>query len=244
MMSKLVYTPYKDPLTEVKKGYGFLGALARTSDGERLQCHICGGLFVHLGIHVSKKHGLGRKEYAIRFQLAGNTRLIGDNYRTQKAQEFGQLEAKVLLQRLENLRKGWEASGRKTYWGKSLEQKNKEGVCPDQLIQKIQQLAALQGSTPSLRQFREHYKGLVKITYDTFGSWSTAVQVAGLEEAARGRSPQYTKPILIDMIQRFQKVHGRRPYSNNLGRELPSQWVFTRYFGNFSSALKEAKIVL
>lgn len=241
-MGDLVYEPYKDPLKPVEGGFGYIGTLAKSRDEEKVQCHVCGELFVNLGIHAAKKHGLKEHAYRIKFRLAKRTPLVSPAFRERCIKGAQNVSSEVMLQRLQNLKAGRErGSNTANRWQKSLEQKNKEGTCPDQLIQKIQELAALQGKTPTIEEFRKHYKGLVYATYQTFGSYRNAVKIAGLQHAAWGRAPQYTKQLLIQIIINFEKEHNRRPYSSDLSRGyLPSQWTFTKYFGSFSNALREA----
>jgi hypothetical protein len=235
----VTYEPYKDPLTRNAKGYGYMGALGRTADGTYLECHVCGGLYKNLGIHAAKKHGLKEDDYRSKFRLSAGTTLAAPQLVERYVRAAANVPSSVMMQRLENLRRGRQTTTHRT-WSKSLEQKNKEGVCPDQLIDKIQVLAAVLGHTPSLNEFRLHYKGCVRVVYSTFGSWATAVRIAGLDQAMTGRRPQYTREILIDMLARFTEQHHRRPYSSDLGRYLPSQWTFTKFFGSFSKALQAA----
>lgn len=49
--------------------HGKLGVLATSSDGQNVQCHVCGQWFASLGIHVNK-HGMDAAEYRAYFGLA------------------------------------------------------------------------------------------------------------------------------------------------------------------------------
>lgn len=237
---KLNYEPYKEPLATVEDGFGYWGALGTTEDGELLQCHVCGKMFVNLGVHAVQMHGLNKQDYRTKFKLAKETPLISPKLRERLIEASQNVSAEVKLQRLLTLKKGREMS-KSHHWQKSLEQKNREGTCPDQLIQKIQDLAALKGSAPSLVEFKGHYSGLVGIVQTTFGSWNNAVTIAGLETSRGGRKPQYSKPILIDMLKTFREQNNRRPYSSDMARGfIPSHWTFIKHFGSFSNALKEA----
>jgi hypothetical protein len=55
--------------------YGQIGVLA--SDGERVQCHICGKWFGHLGGHVKRAHDAEAADYKAEFGLNATTGLIG-----------------------------------------------------------------------------------------------------------------------------------------------------------------------
>lgn len=50
------------------KVFGEIGILA--DDGERVQCHLCGKWYIHLGCHVVKTHHMEAQEYKARFGLA------------------------------------------------------------------------------------------------------------------------------------------------------------------------------
>src|SRR5687768_6327198 len=55
--------------------HGRVGVLA--DDGERAQCHVCGGWFHNVGSHASQSHGLHAEAYRARFGLNATTALVG-----------------------------------------------------------------------------------------------------------------------------------------------------------------------
>lgn len=55
--------------------HGAVGVLA--DDGERVQCHICGRWFSHLGSHVRQGHGVEPSDYRREFGLCQATGLVG-----------------------------------------------------------------------------------------------------------------------------------------------------------------------
>ena len=65
--------------------HGRLGVLA--DDGERVQCHICGGYYGNLGGHVSQVHGVTPGEYKALFGLNATTGLIGPALKELRRQE-------------------------------------------------------------------------------------------------------------------------------------------------------------
>lgn len=64
--------------------HGALGVLA--TDGERVQCHICGHFFRSLATHVTRGHGLPADEYRALFGLRHRTGLVGPTLREQLRQ--------------------------------------------------------------------------------------------------------------------------------------------------------------
>jgi len=63
--------------------HGRVGVLA--ADGERVQCHVCGGWFANLGQHATFGHGLDVDEYRRRFGLKATTGLVGSALRAALA---------------------------------------------------------------------------------------------------------------------------------------------------------------
>lgn len=62
-------------LGEIRPYFGRLGVL--TDDGDKAECHVCGGWFGHLGGHAKRAHDLLPEEYKAAFGLNRRTGLIG-----------------------------------------------------------------------------------------------------------------------------------------------------------------------
>ena len=63
--------------------FGQFGVLA--DDGDRVQCHVCGGMFDHLGSHTNRSHGLTADQYRQAFGLMQSTKLIGPTFRAKRS---------------------------------------------------------------------------------------------------------------------------------------------------------------
>ncbi len=63
------YLDYKEPLTKVKGGYGFMGVITTNEEQTHVQCHICGYYFESLGSHVQHTHKMKAREYKEKYQL-------------------------------------------------------------------------------------------------------------------------------------------------------------------------------
>ncbi|AHY48418.1 ROS/MUCR transcriptional regulator protein (plasmid) [Rubrobacter radiotolerans] len=70
--------------------HGRRGVLA--SDGERVQCHVCGRWYAHLGAHVRMKHDMEADEYKREFGLMSKTGLISPEL-AEKRRKHKHLEA-------------------------------------------------------------------------------------------------------------------------------------------------------
>ena len=64
--------------------FGLFGLLAEASDGEAVQCHVCGDWYVLLGTHANATHGLHADAYRRAFGLHKSTALASTGYRTKR----------------------------------------------------------------------------------------------------------------------------------------------------------------
>lgn len=238
-----VYVGYKEPLQAVQDGFGYKGVLSTNQDKTHVQCHLCGFYYKHLGIHVAKFHKIPQKIYKKEYGLAAQTSLVSDRTRDVLIAASEKVPRRVKRKRLKALAAGRKirASLENQFKGKALETKNKEGRCPDQLIDKINKLAETLERTPSQREFRKHYGGYVGSIYLSFGSWSNAVKIAGLMPARVGLPQTYTPEALIAILKDFKQKHKREPSSSDMRNDyMPSQWTFVKYFGSWKNAKKAA----
>ena len=73
------------------------GQLVADVDGARVQCHVCGGWYPMLGVHVARKHGMTGDEYREEFGLNRTTRLCSPALRAKYSVLFGERITSVQL---------------------------------------------------------------------------------------------------------------------------------------------------
>lgn len=252
----MILGPYKEPLKEVKSGYGYYGALTFDTSG-KLQCHICGGTYDELGMHV-RIHDLNQKSYKEKFKLSPTTALISEDAREDRKRRCFALNAsrtresrRELMRKREAAFKRWYAAEGKDRLAQkrlSLESLNKRGICPDQLIELVQRAAKELGNTPTQDQFRGFYKSprYDKPIFRTFGSWNGALKAAGLKSRARFspkgiKQKRYTEDTLLDLLRGFYEENNIIPSASDCRRGfLPNYSAFTRVFGSFPEARRRA----
>lgn len=248
----LHYLNYKLPLKPVEDGHGFLGTLAQTEDGALVQCHICGAVVENLGHHAWVKHEMKAREYRVKFQLGLRTPLCSDTwsekYKTIKAEQWANMTDEERESRKQSMIEA-QKKARRVGQPVSLENLNKKGMCPDQLIEKIQQCAESLGHSPSFKEFEAEYKGkYVGAIMRTFGSWNGAKHIAQLEPLKSGskvphnRSP-YTDEQLLEFLRSFKKEKGYTPTHSDWRKGfLPSYHVYKHRFGGIQKAREMAGI--
>lgn len=247
---------YKNPLKKNEGGYGYMGVMLQTKDGKKLQCHICGRLFISLHSHIKMAHEMSAKEYRKTYDLMHNTALVSDMERVKRSDRMVELRAsgKWKAGSPESLRKATEMS-RLACKGKpfkmSLEVKNKRGCCPDQIIDKIQQFQRDFGNSPTRYQFEDAYKWgkrYTRLAERTFGSWGIALEKAGLK-INNERKPQisrhWDRDEILEMIFLFWKEEGRIPRFSDFRRGyLPHPSTVARRFGSLEKARELAGIYI
>lgn len=238
----LLYENYKEPLRPIDGGFGFYGTLAMTRDKAAVQCHICGRLFSMLGPHLWRSHQLKATAYRETYQLDKGTSLISDELRRKKQmnvvnrQNFGIVPLAAYNQEIAQGSRPTPATGH----GYSLEHRNKRGLCPDQVLEKIRELGLELKRAPTYKEFETAYNGryISSIKY-LHGSYTAAVRKLGWQTAGDLR---YTsKDKLIAELQTFHAQYGRIPMTSDFKRGLlrPLQ-TYIRHFGTLNMARIEA----
>lgn len=244
------FANYKEPLKKVEKGFGYYGVIATDEDNDRVQCHLCGWFFQNLGIHLNREHSITGDKYKEKFHLARGTALVGESLRIKRV-EAARRSIEAQKERmgedyLKQMKEGYKEYAKKNPHnhgiGWSLEKRNKMGMCPDQLIEKIQDLAKLKGKTPSFKDFKIYYdwryeKSIVKV----FGTWNNAVQMAGLK--ANKRKVAFTQSELKSLMRDFYKKYKRSPSWSDMNRGLlPSTDAYRRHWNTLNEARAAAGV--
>lgn len=246
----LVYLNYKEPLKPVTEGFGFQGTLAQTEDGEFVQCHICGKLAANLGSHVFGAHKMLSAEYKEKFQLAKMTPLCSDAFSRQAKErtlEWMKTKSPEELERVNVAKNGAHLNRKIKPRDMTLEEKNRKGICPDQLLDKIREAAEALGKTPTvieLNSFHKTQRYQVPIAR-TFGSYKQACLYAGLKPnkpgGVGGAKVAHTKEGLLQMLKDYYTRWGIVPTANDCARGfLPPIAVYVKHFGSIKKARKEA----
>lgn len=243
----LLYDNYKEPLKKIEKGkgYGYYGTVAITADKEYVQCHICGNLFTSVSMHL-RKHKISAVKYKETYGLSLTTSLM-----SEPAREAFQKRAVAHLPSKDGLPAWLQEYNRKVQSGEvkhkahgrapSLEWRNKNGLCPDQVLEKIKDLTEILGHTPSHDEFARHYKGryLGSINFQ-HGSYLKAVAKLGLKSAKELK--EYTNEQLLENLVQFYDEHGRIPMTGDFNRGLlgANRATYITRFGSLNSARVEA----
>lgn len=258
---ELTFYNYKEPLLAVpaSQGFGYYGVLLGSSDGKFVQCHICGKLCRDAGRHAQGAHKVYATEYKERFQLARQTALCSEQMRSEKRDTFmkwlsakseGEQEA-INKRALDALMLAHQISKEKGISTKGvshrLETANKRGACPDQLLEKIEEVHKKLGHTPSKAEFitevgSRYWDLILKV----FGTWNTALAKLDLipqTSARKNGYRHYTNEQLLEYLRVFTNANGRPPtYTDFLRRLMPDYLTYQRRFGGIEAARQLAGV--
>lgn len=245
---------YKEPLRRIEttKGYGWYGTLASTVDNKYIQCHICGELKSHLPGHIFGKHKMRIIEYKDKFGLSHSTALISEQQRNEQKLRYLENIKNMTDEQRDNLKKNLMEGHKhrsKNQPKSSLEQKNRRGTCPDQLLDRIKKVSESLGRTPSLVEFMEEtggqrYKHLI---FKTFGSWKNAITRIGLDlkvpNISRKGGNRYDREYLLDMLRLYAEENRKVPtFSDSKRGLIPDYKSYIREFGSIETARQEAGV--
>lgn len=244
---EIIYENYKEPLKSIPTGvgYGYYGTIATTADHTLIQCHICGELFRSLGLHV-RKHKVTAADYKQRFQLKATAALVSDEARHEMQRTTVRAVTKELPPWLAEYNRKVQSGEvkhigtKRREGGMSLQKRNELGNCPDQVLEKIKDLANQLGHTPSYDEFIYHYKSkyIHSIKYH-HGSYLKAVEKAKLVSAKQLKEPdnEYLLKQLVDFNEKYGHIPMRSDFERGL---LPSRQMYWRRFGSLNEARIQA----
>jgi hypothetical protein len=246
--SELVYPEYKEPLRKVEGGHGYLGTVAYTKDMKYIQCHICGKLCKSLSSHLPT-HKLTLGEYKDRFRLADSTVLVGNS--TQDMLRESYEKSKRYFLKYSNSKEGKKSRERglrkraKQNKGSSvsLETRNKNGTCPDQLKEKVTSLHKELGRIPTTRDFKRKYnQRFLGQIYYYFGSWRKFLNILGLEGALDMQELRTSKESILQSLKGFYAEKGRVARYSDFNKLPFSYTSIQKYWKTYNDARMEAGI--
>jgi len=227
-----------------------MGVVLTSVDGEKIQCHICGELFIDLSFHIFKKHNLKVDEYKESFGIAKETGLISEEEKNRRKKKTMAWLSNMTKDQMIEYRKKLSEMGKKGSTirkpgqpKEALESKNKKGTCPDQLLSKIKDVAEKLEHTPTLTELIRETgsQELKRLIFNMFGSYSNALRLLKFipeRVISPGFKRKYSNEELLEYLRIFVEDNGRLPTSVDcrIGGFLPSEDTYKRHFGSLVKA--------
>lgn len=245
------------PFMEVSqdKGYGYYGTLLYDEVEDKIQCHICGELFNHLGLHVSRVHKVSSREYKDRFELNYSTalmtptldkkkaklseknyKLIYEKLNSEEVKELAKIEAEQ--KRLNdkrnklNLKKA-QIVGKYVPKRYTIEMMNRYGTCPLQVSERFTQIIDELGKAPTWQELRLKDSYLLQLLEKRYKNYSNALKAFGY--APKINQPQrYTLEEIKKLLKLFIDRERRLPTARDTKRGgLPDRETLVKFFGDW-----------
>lgn len=239
---------YEKPFTKVDNGFGFRGVLLADTHTGEVQCHICGGWFDWLQIHIIKNHKIKAKEYRERFGLGYRTALCSETVREQlvrRAMTFpwerlhrqGKLLGQMSREHKTHKNKRDYSKGAHTD-----EWDNKNGTCTLQLFDKMEKLSEKLGRIPHVDEMDQEYGANLRVSitkkYGSMDQMRKLLTMKGYMYKYRKEQSKITNEQLLESLRMFANTYKRRPVTSDFSRGI--LFCDSTYYSRFGS-MRRAK---
>jgi len=237
---------YHKPINPIKDGYGYHGVLLADKKTGQVQCHVCGGWFDWLQNHIRGSHKMKADEYREQFGLGYTTALCSEKVRNllvkramtypwERMYKKGQLLKKMSQQGRNHNEKWWKRNH------STDEEKNRNGTCYLQLIDRMEQSCNRLGRQPYAHEMKDNRGvGFRKSVMREFGSVKEMRDIMdsrGYEYLNPWKRKKYSDDNLLQAMRKFADIYGRKPsYSDAKMGVMPSQSVYEKRFGSWTKA--------
>lgn len=240
------FMPFTDEATG--GGFGYQGVLMLDSEGDTLQCHLCGNWFNSLAHHIRKEHNVSASIYKDKVGLNKTTALISENYRLKlikRKQQNGTLGLNIRPGKPMNEETKKKIS--KTLRTRTRQTENVFGTCPLQLKERMWSLYERLGKTPTQDEF-----GSPEAAKRVFGSWKNFLKECELKERKQVYKPRIwttekLREIYSNMVTKYglnikprllQKEFG---YTNTTSDKVLSKIRKQKFYKEMQKEFKEAE---
>lgn len=189
---------YMPPFEKNDTGFGFKGVLVEDFESGKIQCSECGLWFDQLGMHILHTHEMESSEYKRKFGLLLSTALKSKRIRLRQSEVMIKLRKENKNNRYK-FKRGNEFASNRLGKPKSVEHRNRYGVCDLQLMQKILEMKKELGKTPTLIDLKERYgPGLIATLNYRYGSYIQICKDLGLKPNVSNYNPKYSREYFIE----------------------------------------------
>lgn len=227
-------------------GYSLQGVLELDEADDRVKCHECGEWCERLGNHVWLVHGMKARDYKVKHGLPLYAALLGERLRNLHVELGSKPElqaasiraiqaAGIDMRAVGKLGAGKRSAGRR---GLMHATRNRNRTCPQQILERIREIAAKVGRPVGLRDLVAnglHPKSIEAVHGTT---WRNAVRLAGIDPEVLVR---YSRPTLVELLRDFYVKYHRLPSESDQHRGvIPSADTFRKAFGGMMEAYEAA----
>src|SRR3990167_9134904 len=234
----------REPFMEVSAGYGYLGVVIYDDQEDKVQCHVCGKFFQHLGKHVNFAHRISGPDYKRKFGLTQSTPLCSVRYSRMKRKT---MVKNIHLKKCANNgpQMGSKWFRRKHHYDnghKSMMFLNRHGLCALQIQARYAVVKKIVGRSPITGEIMKYDFGLWAGLMERFKTINKARAWLGEDQMGSNDLRMIPNIELIAHLRKFKRDNGRRPQAKDFmgGNGLPNNARYWKRFGSWNQALSAA----
>lgn len=247
------------PYMSVEEGFGFQGTMLYSEEEDKVQCHVCGGLFTQINAqHLYLHDKMTVQQYREKFGLNQSSILAtpsSSEKRSLRAEfNFNLLYGELTSEQVTKLAKERAKVARKRMKYKqrwTVEMMNKFGTCPKQIEERFTRIIEENdGKAPTWDELYVKDASLLAILCKRFKRYSNALIYFGFKSKHRLPINQKTKQqksfaeygqeAINELIEKFVDKHQRlpNPKDTKIGL-LPDYDTIRKYFDGDWYRMKE-----
>ena len=232
----------QEPFMEYQNGYGFQGVLMHDDTEDKVQCHICGKWFGHLGKHV-RQHDISPDEYRMQVGLSLRTGLCSKRIsiiRSRVGKKIYPFIASKLIRGSKKNRtrrniKRLQINRQKP--SSSMQFKNSRGLCDLQIRARYQVVKVIVNHEPTAGDLKTHDSKLYGVICQRYGinPWR---KMLGAKQLNRNEYRMVPDIDLIGSLRKKAYQLRRPPRPTDFIGLKPNITTFYRRFGSWCNALR------
>ena len=226
----------------VPSGESIQGLLEYDRETDRIKCHECGKWFASIGGHA-QTHGLSPREYKLKYGLNLSSGLLSAGLRAsaqKTSREMIGLRVGLNV-RGKSARKPKQAGKRVAGNRLRYEWRNANGLCREQLLERLKVIAKDLGYTPTQSSLGHEFRAGSDAH---FGGWDEMCKAAGLPASHKGGKKLYETKVLCELLVDFYVLNQRLPRARDFSTgSLPSFDVYLNRFASLANAYEAAGLV-
>lgn len=227
---------------EVIKGHGYLGVMLYDDVNDKVQCHICGLWYAHVGKHAQMKHKVMADDYKQTYGLTFGTALCSVGLSAKKSsQTLKCIEAGTIRQDIAVKAAAYNKKTKRKYRQVGIQTpqySNRNGLCDLQIRHRYDIVRQIVGHEPTQNEIIKYDRKLFHCgIVPRWGNLNTYKEMIGVKP--RERYAPNKLPIIeyVGRLRKFAKDNCRKPKTTDFKSKTTS---FYRVFGSWSNALRTA----
>lgn len=232
-----------EPFMEAPAAYGFLGVIMYDDKEDKVQCHVCGGWYRHVGSHAHVTHKISGEDYKDRFGLTRKIALCSMAVSKKRAAVMNNLRSSGRMPPCKRMSKSFYKRRKYRNGQATVSFKNRNGLCDLQMFTRYEVVKNIVGREPTCNDLRKYDSSLMGVIGNR-GTLNEYKESIGKPTRARAR-PSIPDIELVAQLRKWAKENNNRPRSCDFlikKNGYASRTVFQEHFGSWNNALRIAGI--